>query len=171
MEDLARLQRLGGGLLPELLLDHAVCALGRLGQMLLRLSESRLERLGLRTRHVGVLMALSDCGPLSQQALGSLLRIDPATMVSTITDLEVEGLVKRGRDSGDARRHAVTITPSGAARLQDAEAILDALDDEILVALSPRQQHGLHEALKRLAEAESVRRMVDQARLVPSADR
>ena len=132
---------------------------------------ARLERLGLRTRHVGVLMALSDCGPLSQQALGSLLRIDPATMVSTITDLEVEGLVKRGRDSGDARRHAVTITPSGAARLQDAEAILDALDDEILVALSPRQQHGLHEALKRLAEAESVRRMVDQARLVPSADR
>ena len=39
-----------GGLLPDLLLDHATCALGRLGQMLLRLSESRLERIGLRTR-------------------------------------------------------------------------------------------------------------------------
>jgi len=160
-----------GGLLPDLLLDHATCALGRLGQMLLRVSESRLERIGLRTRHAGVLMALRDRGPLSQQALGSLLRIDPATMVSTVTDLELEGLVKRGRDSGDARRHAVTMTRSGAARLEEAETILSGLDDEILVALTPRQQQGLHQALRCLAQAQTVRQLVDQARLCPSPDR
>jgi DNA-binding MarR family transcriptional regulator len=160
-----------GGLLPQLLLDHTTCALGRLGQMLLRLSEHRLERIGLRTRHAGVLMALRLEGPLSQQALGNLLRIDPATMVSTINDLEMDGLVKRDRDAGDARRHAVTMTSRGAARLEDAERILDDLDNDILVVLTPRQQHILHEVVSRLAQAESIRRLVHQARPLQSVDR
>src|SRR5438105_10522451 len=148
-----RRMQAGDGVLPSLLLEHTTCSLGRLGQVVLRLTERRLDRLGLRARHVGVLMALRDHGPLSQQQLGALLRIDPATIVSTLNDLEQRELVRRERDAHDARRHAVKLSDAGEQTLAQAEEVLDRLDDDVLVLLVPRQQRALDQAIRTLAQS------------------
>src|SRR5215472_2212167 len=127
------------GLLPDVVLEHTSCGLGRLGQALMRLTEQRLSTLGVRARHIGVLMALRTGGPVSQQALGTYLAIDAATIVASLNDLEERGLVRRERDDGDARRHAVTITDPGHQFLERAEQVLDGIDDEVLVVLAPRR--------------------------------
>ena len=146
----------GDGVLPELLLDHTTCSLGRLGQILLRVIERRLERLGLRARHVGVLMALRDHGALSQQELGALLRIDPATMVATLNDLEARKLVRREPDARDRRRHAVKLSTAGTRTLDEAEEVLDCVEDDVLVLLPPRQQRALDQAIRILAQSQEL---------------
>jgi DNA-binding MarR family transcriptional regulator len=152
------------GLLPELLLEHTSCALGRLGQALLRLIERRLDALGVRSRHVGVLMALREAGTLSQQALGAHLLIDPATMVATLNDLEQRHLVRRERDDDDGRRHAVTITRAGEKFLEQAEQVLDSVDDDVLAFLTPRLQRALGQAVRELALSADVAVVVDVPR-------
>lgn len=151
-------------MLPELLLEHTACSFGRLGQVLMRLIELRLEALGVRSRHVGVLMALREAGALSQQELGAHLQIDPATMVATVNDLEQRTFVRRDRDDEDARRHAVTLTAAGTAFLEEAEGILGSVDDEVLVVLTPRLQHALSQAVRELAVSETIAGLVGAAR-------
>jgi DNA-binding MarR family transcriptional regulator len=139
------------GVLPDVVLEHTTCALGRLGQALMRITEQRLETFGVRARHVGVLLALRAGGPQSQQALGTYLAIDPATIVATLNDLEQRGFIRRGRDDVDARRHAVTITEPGQRFLERAEEVLDGIDDDVLVVLPPRLQRALAQAVRDLA--------------------
>ena len=164
--DSAELTRLG--LLPDVLLAHTSCALGRLGQALIRLIDQRLSALGVRSRHIGVLLALraDSGGPLSQQALGTYLAIDAATMVAILNDLEERGLIRRERDDGDARRHAVTITKSGQTFLEHTEQVLDGIDDDVLIVLPPRLQHALTEAVRLLATSPHVASLADAARSV-----
>ena len=105
-------------------------------------------------------MALRDHGPLSQERLGALLRIDPATMVTTLNDLETRDLVRRERDVDDARRHAVTLNSAGALMLAEAEEVLDGVDDDVLVLLAPRQQRALAQAIRILAESPKLAELV-----------
>ena len=144
------------GMLPDVVLEHTSCALGRLGQALMRLTEQRLRSLGVRARHIGVLMALRAGGPLSQQALGTYLAIDAATIVAALNDLEERGLVRRERDGEDARRHAVTITGAGYDFLGQAEQLLDQIDDEVLVVLPPHLQRALAQAVRQLATSPQI---------------
>jgi DNA-binding MarR family transcriptional regulator len=144
------------GMLPDVVLEHTSCALGRLGQALMRLTEQRLRTLGVRARHIGVLMALRAGGPISQQALGTYLAIDAATIVAALNDLEERGFVRRERDGVDARRHAVTLTELGYDFLEQAEQVLDGIDDEVLVVLAPRLQRALAEAVRQLATSPQV---------------
>jgi DNA-binding MarR family transcriptional regulator len=152
------------GMLPDVVLEHTSCALGRLGQALMRLTEQRLRTLGVRARHIGVLMALRAGGPVSQHALGTYLAIDAATIVAALNDLEERGLVLRERDGEDARRHAVTITGPGYDFLDEAEQVLDQIDDEVLVVLAPRLQRALAEAVRQLATSPQIGGLADAAR-------
>lgn len=151
------------GVLPPVLLDHTTCSLGRLGQTVLRLIERRLEPLGVRSRHVGVLLALREGGAQSQQALGTYLAIDPATMVATINDLQARRFVRRRRDGKDARRHSVAITEQGERFLDRAEDVLDSVDDDALALLAPRLQRALAQAIRELASSPSVAALVEEA--------
>jgi len=136
------------GLLPDLVLGHTVCALGRLGQLVLREIDRRLlEHFDLRSRHVGVLMGLRELGPTSQQKLGSAVRLDPATMVTTLNDLESLGLVRRDSDVNDRRRHAVKLTEAGTRTLAAAERVLDEIDEQAMSVLPPRLQRALDQAI------------------------
>ena len=81
-------------LVPGTVAEHTTCLLVKLGQVMFRIAEADLGPYGLRVRHYSILQALIDNGPMSQHALGGYLRIDPATMVTTLDDLESAGLVR-----------------------------------------------------------------------------
>ncbi|MGW1208126.1 MarR family winged helix-turn-helix transcriptional regulator [Streptomyces sp. NPDC002499] len=104
---------------------------------------------GLRTRHLVALKLLSEQGPVSQQALGELLSLDPSNVVGLLNELEDRGLTIRRRDPADRRRHIVELSEAGEGELDSAYTLLDRIEDEMLKSLSGEERAMLHDLLVR----------------------
>ncbi len=135
---------------------HATCLLLKIGQVVFRLLEAHLSQMGLRVRHYTVLNALHDGGPVSQLDLGAHLRIDGATMVATIDDLEDFGYVSRRRGVEDRRRSVVSLLPAGEVVVKELEALVSRLDDDLLADVTDRQREQLHRTLTKLSEGDTL---------------
>lgn len=151
-------------LVPGSVADHTICLLLKLGQVAYRVSEDRMAALGLRVRHYSVLQALVDNGPMSQLELGTHLRIDAATMVSTLDHLEQTGLATRARDPRDRRRYLVQVTDAGRETTARANDGLDGLDGTTLRELPPEDRAALHRILTTLAAGEVLPEAFDAVR-------
>ena len=158
-------------LVPGTVAEHTICLLVKLGQVAFRIAEDGISGTGLRVRHYSVLQALADNGAMPQLALGSFLRIDPATMVTSLDDLERAGYAVRTRDPQDRRRYAVDITDDGRKVLADLNRILVGLDSEILADLGTTERHSLHALLGGLAGSPALTAMFDAVREQSGAKR
>lgn len=138
-------------LVPGTVAEHTICLLTKIGQVAFRIAEDGLGDLGLRVRHYSVLQALVDNGPMSQLALGTFLRIDPATMVTSLDDLERAGYAVRERDARDRRRYVVRTTDAGREVLACANRRLNSLDSDVLADLSAADRKALHRMMNKLA--------------------
>lgn len=154
-------------LVPGTVGDHTSCLLVKLGQVMFRLAEEELP--GLRVRHYSILQALADNGAMPQLALGAYLRIDPATMVSSLDDLENAGHAARVRDPGDRRRYLVEITEAGRTALAGANECLEELDDRAFAELSSADRKALHRILSKLASGSTLPRAFDAVRDQPAS--
>lgn len=154
----------GPPLTPSYISDQASCIVVKIGHVVLRLMELRLKPFGLRARHHSVLKVLIEEGPASQQALGAMLRIDRATMVATIDDLESLGYVERRRDPSDRRRHSIGITAPGRRTIKRADAALASLDELVLADLTPTQRTRFHDAVVRISQGSALPAAFDAAR-------
>jgi DNA-binding MarR family transcriptional regulator len=154
-------------LVPGTVGDHTSCLLVKLGQVMFRLAEEELP--GLRVRHYSILQALADNGPMPQLALGAYLRIDPATMVSSLDDLENAGHAARVRDPGDRRRYLVEITETGRSVLAGANDRLVELDDQAFAELSSTDRKTLHRILSKLASGTTLPAAFDAVRDQPAS--
>lgn len=103
----------------------------------------------LRPRHVIALSVLAERGPLSQQALGEALSLDPSNVVGLLNELEERGLVARQRDPADRRRHIVSLSAAGSGALGASDAELTGIEDDLLAALSPAERAQLRDLLTR----------------------
>jgi DNA-binding MarR family transcriptional regulator len=110
-----------------------------------------LAPLGLRVRHFGVLSALAEGGPASQQALGRRLDIDRTTMVATVDQLEQLGLVARKPDSSDRRAYRVELTARGRTTLVRLTGAVAAAERALLVPLASKEQETLRSLLRKVA--------------------
>jgi DNA-binding MarR family transcriptional regulator len=136
--------------IPQALSGSPGFLLGKAAQRGAELVEQALHSLQLKARHYGVLVALQDIGPLSQQELGRLLRIDRTTMVALIDDLETLGLVQRDVDSEDRRAYQIQLTARGKAALKRACSAVSAADDQLVAPLTIRERDQLVLNLRRL---------------------
>ena len=134
---------------------------------LLRLAHDHVHRTaasempaGEHPRDFAVLTALTRTGPVSQQRLAELLRVNRTLMVSVVDGLERRGYVERRRDADDRRSYALHITPAG----QDARAALAPevarVNDLMAARLTAEERARLHDLLRTLITA-------DPGRLVP----
>jgi DNA-binding MarR family transcriptional regulator len=130
------------------LLDH----LARIGR---RAAEVSMSPGGLRPRHLIALGLLSEQGPLSQQALGEVLSLDPSNVVGLLNELEERELISRRRDPADRRRHNVELSTKGDEALAIAYVQLGLVEDHLLSALSAEERATLHQLLDRVVGAES----------------
>lgn len=144
--------------------DHVACLLVKLGQVAYRLTEDTLAQWGLRTRHYSVMQALSDEGALSQQDLVALLRIDRATMVSAVDELESKGFAARARSVDDRRRYNVTLTDGGVAVLAAIREGLDRLDAMVLADLGADERSRFDAVLRTLSGSGALVGAFDQLR-------
>ncbi|WP_254910009.1 MarR family winged helix-turn-helix transcriptional regulator [Micromonospora sp. NBS 11-29] len=115
-------------------------------------SESVLEPLGLRPRHLVALTVLRDSGGISQQGLAGTLQLDGTNVVGLLNDLEAAGLVERRRSPSDRRRHLVILTGAGEKRLREAECALADAEDEVLGTLAPGERDQLYDLLRRASQ-------------------
>jgi DNA-binding MarR family transcriptional regulator len=131
---------------------------GRLGYLLKhareRLGELTAEVLapfGVTGRQVGVLIAIDDRVPLSQQEVARRLGVDRTTMVDLIDELEDKALVQRRQDPADRRRNVVALTPAGTATLAAASRATQEAERRFLESLPAPQAAAFRDALRAIA--------------------
>ena len=116
------------------------------------MANDMLAPIGLSARQVGILTLVIELEPMTQKALGDLLRIDRTTMVTLIDDLERKGYVTRERHPRDRRAFLIEPTDDGRAAKTGAIEILDEQKRRFLAPLNPDQQAELLALLKLLQQ-------------------
>lgn len=120
---------------------------GRLLSTAARLVEhawnKRMHEMGLTHAGVIALDVLSVKGPITQTALGQIVRVQAQTMGQTLVRLEAHGHIKRERGVPDRRKNVVSITEAGRAALIEAHE----LERELLGTLAIDTE-GLRRELK-----------------------
>jgi DNA-binding MarR family transcriptional regulator len=100
-------------------------------------------------REIAILGLLETEGPLSQQQLAALVRVNRSVMVKLVDDLEVMGLVTRSRNRRDRRSYALVPTPEGVTALRDLQPVIATAEAELAGNLSTAE----HDRLDALLEA------------------
>ncbi|CAN5367996.1 hypothetical protein BH09ACT5_BH09ACT5_24610 [soil metagenome] len=109
----------------------------------------------LTPSHLAVLFLLEE-RPCSPSELAELERVTPPSMNRTLNTLQEAGLVVRQRDSEDARRVRVELTPAGAAAAEETRALRTEWFARRMTELTAEERATLEAALPVL------RRIVEQ---------
>jgi DNA-binding MarR family transcriptional regulator len=91
--------------------------------------------LPIEIRHYGVMVALDELGPASQQALTTAMSVSATLVTQIVDDLERLGLLARRRNPADRRSYTVTMTAEGKrvlARARKAAATITLPGDDEL---------------------------------------
>jgi DNA-binding MarR family transcriptional regulator len=99
------------------------------------------------------LVTLDALGEATQNALGRLTAMDPATTQGVVRRLIARGLVSRAADPADRRTLKLTVTPAGRALVTAALPTAAAISDATLAPLSPKERDVFLDLLKRMAFA------------------
>lgn len=118
-------------------------------------ADRALDGVGTSMKAFAALSTLKSDGPTSQQRLSQRIRMDPATMVEVIDQLEKDGHIVRHRNPQDRREYRLRMTASGRALLSRAERAILAAERETLRGLDPGQKESLLELLGRIAGSDA----------------
>jgi DNA-binding MarR family transcriptional regulator len=117
-----------------------------------RMLNEALRPLGIEARHLGVLAALANQGPLIQRQLINLLEIDKSSLVYVLDDLQDERLVERRSVPYDRRAFAVHITQNGRERLKAAIQTAQRVNETLFGWLDPKDREQFHRTLSQLVD-------------------
>ena len=95
---------------------------------------------GLRGYHYRLLAALDEWGPASQADLGRNTGIDRSDVTAALAELDTRGLIERTVDPEHKRRNIVTLTPDGVKQLSVLDAVVDAIQDQLMAPLTAAQR-------------------------------
>ena len=131
---------------PPELLESTGYLLARAGSESRRRFVHALGTQNLTLAAYSVLMILGATGSGTQRQVADAAGIDPRNLVPILDDLQARGLVTRDAHPADRRRHAVTLSAAGRAklaRLGEIGARAERLLLEPLSAAERKQLHGL----------------------------
>lgn len=106
---------------------------------------------GPTSTQFAALVRLWEHGALSQNRLGRLTAMDPATIKGVAERLLERGLVARRPDPDDRRRVILSLTPAAAAMMPDLVAKARRVTDETHAPLSAEEAERLRDLLRRIA--------------------
>jgi MarR family transcriptional regulator, lower aerobic nicotinate degradation pathway regulator len=124
--------------------------LARIGSESRRRFVQALEEHDLALAQYGVLMILGELETAPQRGLADAAGIDPRNLVPILDELERRGLLRRGSDTDDRRRHAVALSPAGRTLLTELARAGARAEDGLLRPLSASERKQLHSLLERL---------------------
>lgn len=93
---------------------------------------------------------LHERGQLSQNRLGRLAAMDPATIQGVIRRLEERGYIQRTPDANDRRRMVLRLTSSGSSLVDQLLDHADGVSEAILEPLETSERDLFVDLLKRL---------------------
>ncbi|MCR9176997.1 MAG: MarR family transcriptional regulator [Alphaproteobacteria bacterium] len=91
----------------------------------------------------------------SQNHLGRMTAMDPATIQGVIRRLEARGLVGRTDDPNDRRRTLLRLTDEGRKMVQDLSATAHKVSEQTLAPLEPEESRALLNTLSKMAGVKS----------------
>ncbi|WP_230420979.1 MarR family winged helix-turn-helix transcriptional regulator [Actinomadura soli] len=111
----------------------AICAVGRLNQLLKKALDTELKRLDLTRTGYFLLttLALTVHGRARLSTLGRILMMHPTTVKLTVDQLEAVGLVARSPHPRDRRATLVEITAAGRDRANEVSLALESPGGEL----------------------------------------
>jgi len=109
-----------------------------------------MEGTGMRQVLVGILSVVSGSPGINQGAVGRVLGIKRANMVSLINELVDAGLLVREVDPGDRRAFSLNINDAGRAMLADCLARIEAHEKRMLAGFSEAEKAMLLDLLGRI---------------------
>jgi DNA-binding MarR family transcriptional regulator len=96
------------------------------------------------------LAKLDDLGPVSQNQLGRLTAMDPATIFGVVGRLTRRGYVRQAPSADDARVVLVALTPEGSAAVKRMKAVAAEVSRRTLAPLSPKEAERLLRLIAKL---------------------
>ena len=127
-----------------------IYVIGRVDQGVRRELRVRLAPLALSVPDVTTLSVLRGRSGLSNAQLARRALITPQSMLEVLASLEQRGLLARRPDAANARIMRAELTPSGRRLLARADAVIAALEDELLAAVAPEEREQARGALPRV---------------------
>ncbi|MEH3147462.1 MAG: MarR family transcriptional regulator [Methylobacterium frigidaeris] len=109
-----------------------------------------MQEFGVTPVQFAALAKLHDLGPTSQNQLGRLVGIDPATMYGVAGRLTRRGLVSTMPDSGDARLVLLDLTEAGRGIVEAMKSRGAEVTARTLAPLSTEEARILNRLLARL---------------------
>jgi len=97
------------------------------------------------------LAKLDDLGPVSQNQLGRLVAMEPATIFGVVGRLMRRGLLTQRQDPADARVTLIALTPQGRDLVLRAKTVAAEVSRRTLAPLSSAEAATLLELLARIA--------------------
>ncbi|MER6031038.1 MarR family winged helix-turn-helix transcriptional regulator [Streptomyces sp. NPDC001851] len=131
--------------------SSVVFRLGVLGAMAADLFAARIEPLGLKPKHVGLLVVLDTRRASSQLEIAGVMGVAPSLVVALADHLEKLGAILRVRDSADRRRQVLTLTEHGRELLVTCGELAHSADAELAAGLTAGETAQLTGLLDRLA--------------------
>jgi DNA-binding MarR family transcriptional regulator len=96
------------------------------------------------------LAKLDDLGSVSQNQLGRLTAMDPATISGVVGRLIARGLVRQSPDAKDARLVVLGLTPAGRAAVAAMKAVAGEVSRRTLAPLSSAEAAVMLKALAKI---------------------
>ncbi len=109
-----------------------------------------MEEFALTPMQFAAMAKLDDEGPISQNHLGRLTAMDPATILGVVGRLARQGLVAVRPDPGDGRATLLSLTPAGAQQMVAMKAAGAKVSRETLAPLTPAESATLMALLARI---------------------
>ncbi|GAB4130521.1 MAG: hypothetical protein OHK0045_14450 [Raineya sp.] len=108
-------------------------------------------------RYFFVLWAVNESQePMSQQNIADLLKIDKASVVRIVDDLEKKGYIKRIINAQDKRMYFLELDRKGNRFIKDIMAAINNLNEEMLIGFLPKEKElflqFLHKAYQNLSQ-------------------
>lgn len=103
--------------------------------------------------HCHTLMETEIYGRLSQNELSERLCLEKSTLSRIVTQLVRQGLLQVAPDASDKRKHSVSLTPAGQARLERIHAEANAQVEQALAQLSPTERQTVLAGMRLYARA------------------
>src|SRR6516165_4467004 len=116
----------------------------------------RLEPLGLKPAHAGILRVIRQADGLSQQALGEKLSVFPSRLVALLDELEERALVERRDSPTDRRSYALYLTGAGRDALEQIGRAAREHQDDLCAALDESERVQLADLLRRIAHEQGL---------------
>ena len=129
------------------------------------LFDQRIGSIDLTARQYAVLRAVSKNDRLTQTAIVGATGIDRSTVAVMTRRLAENGMVRRRRNSGDARAYAVRLTEAGRNMIDALAPAAKTSEDDVYAAVRSLTRAQFRNALVELIQASEAAKKAEKAGL------